>query len=194
MRALQPRAGFAYQITNNLVMRGGWGRYYINPNNNFIQTNGFTVNTPLVNSLDSGRTPIPNALNNPFPEGIRVPSGASLGPLTFLGRGFSFADPDSKLPYVNQFSFGFQYGLPGQSKVEVSYSGSRGRDLQDSLSENILPLELRKQCNLAEGGNPLYCDEQLPNPFLELAPSGKPRCTQAHESHAARCRTRNSAR
>ena len=67
MRALQPRAGFAYQLTSNLVMRGGWGRYYINPNNNFIQTNGFTVNTPLVNTLDNGRTPIPNVLNNPFP-------------------------------------------------------------------------------------------------------------------------------
>ena len=169
-RALQPRAGFAYQLTDKLVMRGGWGRYYINPSNSFIQTNGFTVNTPIINSLDSGRTPIANLINNPFPNGIRVPPGASLGLLTFLGRGFSFVDPEFKLPFVNQFSFGFQYELPWRSKVELTYAGSRGRDLQDSLAENVYPLSFRKQCNLAEGGNPLYCDEQITNPFFGLAP------------------------
>jgi len=169
-RALQPRVGFAYQLTPKLVMRGGWGRYYINPNNNFIQTNGFTVNTPIINSLDSSRTPIRNLINDPFPQGVRKPPGASQGLLTFLGRGFSFVDPNFKLPYVNQFSFGFQYELPGRSNLELTYAGSRGHNLQDSLAENIYPVSFRRQCNLAEGGNPLYCDEQLTNPFFGLAP------------------------
>lgn len=32
-KALQPRIGFAYQLTGKLVLRGGWGRSYINPTN-----------------------------------------------------------------------------------------------------------------------------------------------------------------
>jgi hypothetical protein len=169
-RALQPRAGFAYQLSSKLVMRGGWGRYYINPNNNFLQTNGFSASTPLITSLDDGRTPIPNLISNPFPQGIRIPPGASQGLLTFLGRGFNFVNPKFKLPYVNQFSFGFQYELPWQSKIELTYAGSRGRDLQTTLGVNNYDLNFRRQCNLAEGGNPLFCDQQLPNPFFGLAP------------------------
>jgi hypothetical protein len=170
MKALQPRVGFAYQLSTKLVMRGGWGRYYINPSNAYIQTNGFTVNTPIINTLDGGRTMLPNLINNPFPDGIRQPPGASQGLLTFLGRGFSFVDPGFQLPYVNQFSFGFQYELPGRQKVEVTYAGSRGRDLQGSIGENNLDLSLRKQCSLVDGGNPLYCDQLVANPFVGLAP------------------------
>jgi hypothetical protein len=35
---------------------------------------------------------------------------------------------------------------------------------------NTYDLAFRKQCNLMEGGNPLYCDQLLPNPFVGLAP------------------------
>ncbi|MGH9722737.1 MAG: carboxypeptidase regulatory-like domain-containing protein, partial [Bryobacteraceae bacterium] len=169
-RALQPRIGFAYQVTSKLVMRGGYGRYYINPTNAYIQTNGFTVNTPIINTLDGGRTGIANLINNPFPDGIRKPPGSSLGLLTFLGRGFNFVDPGFKLPLVNQFSLGFQYELPWRSKIEVSYAGSRGRDLQGGIGENSLDLNVRRQCNIAEGGAPAFCDQLVPNPFVGLQP------------------------
>ena len=48
--------------------------------------------------------------------------------------------------------------------------GSRSKDLQSSTNINTYDLAFRKQCNLMEGGNPLYCDQLLPNPFLGLAP------------------------
>jgi hypothetical protein len=47
--------------------------------------------------------------------------------------------------------------------------GSRGNDLQDSKAINTYVLSLRQQCNLMEGGNPLYCDARLPNPFQGIA-------------------------
>src|SRR5260370_32705318 len=62
MKAIQPRFGFAYKLTEKLVMRGGWGRYYLNPSNGYIQSTGFSTSTPLVASLDGGRYPIPNLL------------------------------------------------------------------------------------------------------------------------------------
>jgi hypothetical protein len=83
---------------------------------------------------------------------------------------------DFKIPYVNQFSFGFQYELPAQAKLEVSYVGNRTKNNQSDRAINEPDLAMRRQCNLMEGGNPLFCDGappnlgQLPNPFQNLQP------------------------
>ncbi len=39
---IQPRIGFAYQAFNKFVLRGGIGRYDINPNNDFFRTSGYS--------------------------------------------------------------------------------------------------------------------------------------------------------
>ena len=54
-------------------MRGGWGSLLVNPNNDYLQFNGFSVTTNIVNSLDGGGTPIEGIINNPFPNGILLP-------------------------------------------------------------------------------------------------------------------------
>ncbi|MEK7751975.1 MAG: TonB-dependent receptor [Acidobacteriota bacterium] len=166
----QPRAGFAYSATQKLVLRGGWGRYYMNPNNDYLQFNGYDRTTSLIPSLDGGRTNLSNLLNNPFPNGVEIPTGSSLGALTFLGRGFSFFDPAFKVPYVNQFSFGFQYELPLRSAIEVSYAGNRAHKLETNWQYNEPNLEWRTKCYPLEGGNPSYCDALVPNPFYNLEP------------------------
>ncbi len=168
--AFQPRFGMAYQVSSKLVLRGGFGRYYLNPNNDYGQAAGFSQSTPLIASLDGNRTPIQNAINNPFPNGILFPPGSSLGLLTQLGRGPDILNPDFRLPYVHQFSFGFQYELPLRSRVEASYVGSRGYKLEADRFANEPSLDFRKGCNLMEGGNPLFCDQRVPNPFYNLAP------------------------
>jgi hypothetical protein len=166
--AIQPRAGFAYQMTSRIVLRGGWGKYYLNPNNDYIQPTAFSTTTPVVGSLDSGRTPIPNLLNNPFPQGIFQPTGSSLGGLTFLGRQPNFFDPTFKLPYVNQFSLGLQYELPFRSSVEISYVGNRSYKLQDYIDYNEPDLAFRQKCDPLEGGNASYCSALVSNPFYGL--------------------------
>ncbi len=166
----QPRLGAAYRVGNRLVLRGGWGRYHLDLTNDIIQSNGFSQSTPLVASLDSARTALPNVLNDPFPSGVQLPPGNSLGLQTFLGQAFSFVNSKFELPHVNQFSLGFQYELPWSSKIDVSYVGSRSSNLSGSRTFNEYDLAFRKSCNLMEGGNPLYCDQQLPNPFKGLAP------------------------
>ncbi|HEY2012152.1 MAG TPA: TonB-dependent receptor, partial [Bryobacteraceae bacterium] len=129
-KAIQPRFGLAYKITEKLIARGGWGRYYLNPNNSYIQSSGFNTSTPLVSSNDGGRTAIPNLINNPFPSGLLLPAGSSLGAATFVGQNLTVVNPKFTLPNMDQFSFGFQYELPGHSKVDASYVGSRGNNLE----------------------------------------------------------------
>jgi hypothetical protein len=170
MRAIQPRAGFAYRVKDNLVVRGGWGRYYLNPTNNYIQSIGFSTSTPLVASLDGGRTPIPNLLNNPFPTGLLLPPGPSSGLLTNAGQNLTVVNHGFTLPHMDQFSFGLQYQLPGNAKLDLSYVGSRGSNLESSEPINSIPLSLRQQCDAWEGGSAAYCQALVPNPFYQLAP------------------------
>jgi hypothetical protein len=170
MKALQPRAGFAYRISDRLVMRGGWGRYYLNPSNNYIQSSGFNASTPLVASNDGGRTPIANLINNPFPSGLLLPAGSALGPLTFVGQGLTVVNPKFILPNMDQFSFGFQYELPHHSRIDASYVGSRGNNLESAQSINAIPLSLRQQCDAWEGGVAATCQALISNPFYQLAP------------------------
>ena len=164
---VQPRIGAAYQLRRHLVLRGGWGRYFANPSNDWQKTTGFSTSTPLVSSNDGGRTPIPDLLSNPFPNGILTPTGSGRGPATFVGRDFSWFNPDFKTPSADEFSFGFQVEFSPSSMLEASYVGSRGHNIQTERAYNIPSLDLRRQCNLLEGGNHSYCDAKLPNPFYQ---------------------------
>jgi hypothetical protein len=167
-RAIQPRIGAAWAITSRTVIRGGWGRYYTNPNNDYLQTNGYSQTTPYANSGSEGRTGVENKIANPFPNGIRVPQGSSLGSLSFVGQSFSFVNSRFRIPHVDQFSFGVQHLLSAKSRLEVTYSASRGNDLQSSRTFNEDDADLRDSCNFMLGGNPSICDQQLPNPFYGL--------------------------
>jgi hypothetical protein len=151
------------------VMRGGYGLYYLNPDNSALQTAGFSTNTPIVDSVDGGRTPLTNLLSNPYPGGINIPAGSSQGALTFAGRNNNWFNPGFRTPKVHQFSFGFQYQTSKTSSLEISYVGSRSVDLNNQRDFNIPSLEFRKQCNPLEGGTVTFCDQQIPNPFRGIA-------------------------
>jgi hypothetical protein len=161
----QPRIGVAYQLTDKTVLRGGYGLFYMNPNNDYLETAGFSTNTPLVPSLDDNRTPIANILSNPFPNGISQPAGSSLGAGTFLGRNTNHFNPNFETPYVHQFSFGFQRQITQTSTLEVTYVGSRTIGANDQRDFNIPSASFRAQCNLLEGGDPNFCNAQVTNPF-----------------------------
>jgi hypothetical protein len=168
LTGLQPRFGVAYQITRKLVFRGGWGRYMLNPNNDWNRTEGYSLTTSVINSDNGGRTPIANLLNNPYPNGLLKPPGKSLGLATMLGQGPDFFDPTFKIPSTDQFSVGFQYELPLQSRLEVSYVGNRGHKLQTARPYNQSDLAFRQTCDPLEGGSPTFCNQLVPNPFVGL--------------------------
>jgi hypothetical protein len=160
----QLRGGFAYQLNEKTVLRGGYGHYYENPTTESF-SNGFSVSTSLISSLDGGRTPTYN-LANPFPS-IDQPAGSSLGPLTFLGRGPSFSNPNFVIPDVHQFSIGVQRELPWRTALEVSYVGSRSNHIEDNFGGYNEPsAAFQAKCDPTLGGNRSYCDELLPNPFF----------------------------
>ena len=175
---IQPRVGFAYTLNDRTIARGGYGLYYVNVVSTSA-SNGFGVNTFPITSLDGDRTST-NPLTNPFPGGLLEAPGSSLGLETFLGRSPSFSNPDFVNPYVHQFSLGVQRLLPWQTTVELSYVGSRTREMQNRWGGfNEPSLDLRNRCDPTKGGSPAFCNELLPNPFFGV--TGFEGTTEVHE-------------
>ena len=169
-RTWQPRLGLAYAVTARTILRGGWGRYYMNPNNDFQQNYGFSQTTTGTWSLDGNRTPVPDKISNPFPVVLK-PRGSADGLLTYVGRSFNFVNPKFEIPHVDMFSFSIQRAITSRSTLDLTYSGSRGKRLQTTKPYNdVEDASFRDKCNYMLGGDRRYCDEQLPNPFKNLPP------------------------
>jgi hypothetical protein len=164
----QPRIGLAYALTGSTVLRGGWGRYYANPSNNFMQSYGYNAQTTMTGSTDSSRTTVPNMINNPFPT-INQPRGAADGLLTYAGRSFNFVNSDFKTPYVNLFSFGIRRKIRERGYFDVTYSGSRGFNQEATKSfDEQATSTFRDNCNPLLGHTVTYCNAGITNPFRNL--------------------------
>ena len=163
----QFRVGTAYSLNDKTVLRGGWGKYYLNPTGQSFNA-GFAQSTPIIPSLDGNRTPT-YALSNPWPTGIQSPPGSALGPLTFLGRNPSFSRPDFIVPNVHQFSAGIQRELPFRISLDVTYAGSRSNDIEGNFGGYNEPsAAFQAQCDVTLGGSRTLCDQQLTNPFFNV--------------------------
>jgi hypothetical protein len=163
----QIRIGTAYSINEKTVLRAGYGKYFLNPTSQSFN-NGFSQTTPLVASMDGGRTPT-YALANPWPSGIQPAAGSSKGPETFLGRGPSFSNPDFIVPNVHQFSVGIQRELPYRVSLDVTYAGSRSRDIEGNFGGYNEPsAAFQAQCDVTLNGSRTLCDQLLPNPFFNV--------------------------
>jgi len=182
---IQPRVGFAWQARDRLVIRGGYGLFYTNfQDNSFIQQLGFSSVSPLVTSNDGGRTPIPNVLSNPYPNGLTQPTGSSLGTLTGIGQSLTVFNRNYKIPSAHEFSLGFQYRVLNNGVFDASYVGNRmygfdgatgGQNLPagypNATSDLNLPSwNFLQQCDEIYGqGNFNLCQQQQPNPFQGVA-------------------------
>ena len=156
-----PRAGFAYRFNEKTVIRGGYGLFYANIYNDPGNAPGFSQQTSMVTSIQSG---VPaDTLTNPFPSGILQPVGASQGLATNIGQTFSFADPSGKLPYVQQYSLQVQRELPFRLLASVGYVGSRSRRLD--VTQSIKEVSAQ---SLALGTMQLTAS--VANPFAGLVP------------------------
>lgn len=168
-----PRAGLAYKITDRLVLRAGAGIFYLPASamitfDNPGQFYGFSSTTNYIATTNNGYSPL-NLVNNPFPNGITKPQGSSQGALSLVGNGLGQIWPLARhqTPYSEDWSLNLQYQLSSHSVVQIGYSGNRGRKLlygNPNLDADQMPgqyLSLGNQLN-----------NQVPNPFYNVAPSG----------------------
>ncbi len=132
-----PRIGFAYKLADKLVLRAGYGIFY-----------GGQENGPFSNPSPGFNPPffVTQSFNMPCGQGVAnanvVGLDCSIPGLNPLSSGFPAnalvdpntpilysIDPHIRTPYNQQWHFGFQYQLPADTVLELSYAGSRGLKL-----------------------------------------------------------------
>ncbi|MGH9720960.1 MAG: TonB-dependent receptor domain-containing protein [Bryobacteraceae bacterium] len=168
---LMPRVGFAYQLNQQTVVRGGYGIFseLIGLSRRQVNQSGFSRNTALVPSIDNGQNFIAT-LTTPFPQGFDQPLGAAGGLSTFAGQGVSFYFPDTLNPYMQRWQLSVQRSLSRDSVLEVGYVGNRGTHLRigrqlDAVSERYYSTSpVRDQAAID------FLSTNVPNPFFPLLP------------------------
>lgn len=157
----QPRVGLAWNVAKKTVLRAGYGLSYLATFTPGL-SQGYSITTPYV-ATNGGPLLSGNSLSNPYPEGILLPTGRSLGLGTYLGQSISFVNTGRIIPKVHQFSLGVQRELPLRIVVEAMYVGSRSVGLDVSQQIDDVTAAQLAQYGTALSGS-------VPNPFVGLLP------------------------
>jgi hypothetical protein len=141
LKNFAPRVGLAYQLSGKLVLRGGYGIFYGGQENGPFSNPSPGFNPPYLSSEDFSTpctAPTANPGLNQADCSISAANNGGLA-LNVLAQGFpsqSLSNPnapelyslDPRLvtPYTQQWHLGYEYQLPADTVLEVSYAGSRG--------------------------------------------------------------------
>ncbi|HYL84648.1 MAG TPA: TonB-dependent receptor [Candidatus Angelobacter sp.] len=193
-----PRVGLAYKITDKLVLRSGYGIFYggqengpfsnpspgFNPpffvTQSFIMPCGLGIANPALGPNDCA-IPTLNTLSNGFP------ANALVDPITPIL--YSIV-PGIRTPYNQQWHLGFQYQLPGETILDISYAGSRGLKLFTFYNGNqAVPAtapQFATLCNdLTAGITPANCPTAPRRPAKICDTANPPNCNPVFDTSIA---------
>ncbi len=168
-RNLAPRFGFAYQLRDNTVLRGGYGIFFgfLGQRRNDVQQAGFNGITSVTPTNDNGLT-FATTLANPFPNGVNEAKGASEGGATFLNQTLNFFNPNPLTPYMQRWQLSVQHQLRGGLVVDMAYVGNRGTRLEIARDINTTPRQFLSDSPFRDDARRTYLIGTVPNPFRGL--------------------------
>ena len=138
---VQPRVGFAYRLTDRIVMHGGYGRFFDNWAGVTENGSNYTQTWPNVAFVGA-----PGGFNifGP-PTGLaQDPFGFGNAPIQPYSSPFSplntnaYTDPHLKNGYSDQWNFGFQQQLASGFTATLNYVGSRNARIATAVTANAL--------------------------------------------------------
>jgi hypothetical protein len=132
---ISPRAGFAYQVNSNTVVRGGAGLFYFP----FVYSTspslapGYVLTNTLSNSYSgTGVATGLTSLSNPFPNIQTTPVGNANGLSQNIGSTLTVIDQNRRAPMYQSYSFGVDHQFAHGIAVKVGYVGGHGRNIYNS--------------------------------------------------------------
>lgn len=132
-----PRIGLAYRLTNNTVIRAGFGISYEPFPDNTYAYNFPVRQNQAFNSLNSfgpalfpDGTPVNFAQGFPAPLPLQTPSNGIIPANTpsLLNQSFDIIPKNFQNPYVESWNFAIQRALPHNFSFEAAYVGNHSVD------------------------------------------------------------------
>jgi len=157
-----PRFGFAYQLFQHTVLRGGYGLFYspqLDDTSDLGTFPTFSPATPYVATVDNGATPF-TTVSNPFPGGLQTVVGSSQGLASYAGNGITLLNSRRVSPYNQQWQMSAQQQLPSSIVVEAAYVGMLSVKELESYNLNDLP-DIYLPLGTAQ-------NTSVPNPFYGI--------------------------
>ena len=143
----QPRLGLAWQITPSFVFRSAFGVITQD-----LMTNDLNQNfeeyfaTASIQAPPGDPRPVfrlsqgpPRFQFNILPDGSVPFTGTN-----FSNRNASWFDPNMSMPYIMNWSGGFQWNFTQNWLMEATYQGSRGVRLLNAWNINQIPLNISR--------------------------------------------------
>jgi hypothetical protein len=155
---LAPRLGAAWQALPNTVVRAGFGIIFFNTLESPYST-GFSQSTSYNNYTTSA--PL-NSETQPFPTGVVLPTGNTLGLETGLGQGVNFNDQHHVQPRSAEYTLNIQRQLPYNIALQAGYVGARPTRLEVSgYNINTVPTSYFNQ----GAAEVTYLNNKVANPM-----------------------------
>ena len=123
-----PRVGLSWSPTQNWVVRGGAGRFYVQDIGNIVFDKNRNINGRL--TVQSTATNLISTWSDPFNFRGSNPCNTPAGILCVVRPLVLTDQVDRKTPYVNQYELSVERQLAASTAVEVSFLKTDGRDLQ----------------------------------------------------------------
>jgi hypothetical protein len=119
-----PKLGFAYQVSNSLVLRGGYGATSFFEGNSSNQR--LTSITPFIQAVNV-------TVQQPKPGAVSAPRTVEQGFTGSLAYGGTYnAYPKNIQPaYVQQWNLVTEYALTHSTSLTVGYLGEQGQHIED---------------------------------------------------------------
>ena len=140
-----PRVGFAYRVSDQTVVRGGFGisytpfedntyayNYPVRANNSYQQLNSFQP------ALLSNGAPATFAAGFPAPSPIVIPSNGIISPAP-LSQAYTVIPKDYHNPYVESWNVAVQQSLPRQFTLQLAYVANHGVHIGAAQNINLPP-------------------------------------------------------
>ena len=138
-----PRLGFAYSVSNNTVLRGGYGMFYLFPDDNAINNTQNTVPFIASQSLNN-TTAVPTYTLADFYQGqpvVAPNTGGAVCPFGYIANSCSTPSVtsmalDVQNTSVQEWNAAVQHQFGSKLSLDVAYVGNKTTHMQQAFQIN----------------------------------------------------------
>ena len=165
----QFRVGIAYQLNEKTVLRGGYGRYFLNPTGQ--GSNARLQPADAAHRVERRRPHADLQAGNPFPKGVQQPPGQLAGPAD-VPRARALASPTRTS--WSRTSTSSRSASSASCRGSVVAGGELRRQPQLRHASgfsgfNEPSAAFQAQCDVTQGGSRSFCDAAAAEPVLQVA-------------------------